>query len=106
MLANFGIGTLVMRAMVLEQPKAPLVMRQRPLPAPRPGEVLVEVAACGVCRTDLHVVDDELPDIRCPIVPGHEIVGRVAAVGAGVTGLSVGARVGVPGLGAACGVCP
>jgi propanol-preferring alcohol dehydrogenase len=59
-----------------------------------------------VCRTDLHVVDDELPDIRCPIVPGHEIVGRVAAIGAGVTGLAIGARVGVPWLGATCGVCP
>ena len=96
----------VMRAMVLEQPKAPLVMRERPVPAPRPGEVLVEVAACGVCRTDLHVVDDELPDVRCPIVPGHEIVGRVAAIGAGVAGFAIGARVGVPWLGATCGVCP
>jgi propanol-preferring alcohol dehydrogenase len=105
MLRESGQST-VMRAMVLEHPKAPLVMRRRPLPAPRPGEVLVEVAACGVCRTYLHVVDDELPDIRCPIVPGHEIVGRVAAVGAGVTGLSVGARVGVPWLGATCGICP
>jgi len=96
----------VMRAMVLEQPKAPLVMRERPVPAPRPGEVLVEVAACGVCRTDLHVVDDELPDVCCPIVPGHEIVGRVAAIGAGVAGFAIGARVGVPWLGATCGVCP
>jgi alcohol dehydrogenase, propanol-preferring len=96
----------VMRAMVLEQPNTPLVMRERPLPAPRPGEVLVEVSACGVCRTDLHVVDDELPDIRCPIVPGHEIVGRVAALGEGVAGFRLGARVGVPWLGATCGVCP
>jgi propanol-preferring alcohol dehydrogenase len=96
----------VMRAMVLERPKAPLVMRERPVPAPRAREVLVEVAACGVCRTDLHVVDDELPDIRCPIVPGHEIVGRVAAIGAGVTGFAPGARVGVPWLGATCGACP
>ena len=96
----------VMRAMVLERPKSPLVMRERPLPAPRAGEVLVEIAACGVCRTDLHVVDDELPDIRCPIVPGHEIVGRVAAVSAGVTGLGLGARVGVPWLGSTDGVCP
>ena len=95
-----------MRAMVLERPKAPLVMRERALPAPRSGEVLVEVAACGVCRTDLHVVDDELPDIRCPIVPGHEIVGRVAAVGAGVAAFAIGTRVGVPWLGATCGVCP
>jgi propanol-preferring alcohol dehydrogenase len=96
----------IMHAMVLEQPSTPLVMRERPVPAPRPGEVLVEVSACGVCRTDLHVVDDELPDIRCPIVPGHEIVGRVAALGAGVTGFAAGARVGVPWLGSTDGVCP
>ncbi len=95
-----------MHAMVLERPDAPLVMRERPLPAPGPGEVLVEVAACGVCRTDLHVVDGELPDIRYPIVPGHEIVGRVAAVGQGVTGFAAGSRVGVPWLGATCGACP
>jgi propanol-preferring alcohol dehydrogenase len=95
-----------MRAMVLEQPSTPLVMRERPLPAPGPGEVLVEVSACGVCRTDLHVVDNELPDVRCPIVPGHEIVGRVAALGAGVAGFAPGARVGVPWLGKTCGVCP
>jgi propanol-preferring alcohol dehydrogenase len=95
-----------MRAMVLEQPNTTLVMRERPVPALRPGEVLVEVSACGVCRTDLHVVDDELPDIRCPIVPGHEIVGRVAAVGQGVTGFAPGARVGVPWLGSTDGVCP
>ena len=73
-----------MRAMVLERPGTPLVMRERPLPAPGAGEILVEVAACGVCRTDLHVVDGELPDPKLPIVPGHEIVGRVAAIGAGV----------------------
>jgi propanol-preferring alcohol dehydrogenase len=95
-----------MRAMVLEQPNTPLVMRERPVPAPRPGEVLVEVSACGVCRTDLHVVDNELPDIRCPVVPGHEIVGRIAALGEGVAGFRPGARVGVPWLGATCGVCP
>jgi propanol-preferring alcohol dehydrogenase len=96
---------LTMRAMVLEQPKAPLVLRERSLPAPGPGEILVEIEACGVCRTDLHVVDNELPDVRCPIVPGHEIVGRVAATGAGVSGLAPGTRIGVPWLGATCGVC-
>jgi propanol-preferring alcohol dehydrogenase len=96
----------VMQAMVLERPTAPLVMRERPVPVPGLGEVLIEVAACGVCRTDLHVVDNELPDVRCPIVPGHEIVGRVAVLGAGVTGFAAGARVGVPWLGATCGVCP
>jgi propanol-preferring alcohol dehydrogenase len=96
----------VMRAMVLERPKAPLVMRERPMPVSQSGEVLVEVSACGVCRTDLHVVDNELPNVRCPIVPGHEIVGRIAAVGDGVTGFARGARVGVPWLGATDGVCP
>jgi propanol-preferring alcohol dehydrogenase len=95
-----------MHAMVLERPGAPLALRERPLPAPGPGEVLIEIAACGVCRTDLHVVDGELPDPKLPIVPGHEIVGHVAAAGSGVTGFTLGARVGVPWLGAACGVCP
>ena len=76
-----------MRAMVLERPGTPLVLRERPTPVPAAGEVLVEIAACGVCRTDLHVVDGELPDPKLPVVPGHEIVGRVAAIGAGVTRL-------------------
>ncbi|HEY7663399.1 MAG TPA: zinc-dependent alcohol dehydrogenase family protein [Xanthobacteraceae bacterium] len=95
-----------MRAMLLERPRAPLEMRERPTPVPPAGEVLIEIAACGVCRTDLHVVDGELPDPKLPIVPGHEIVGRVAALGAGVAGLAVGERVGVPWLGYTCGVCP
>ena len=95
-----------MQAMVLERPNAPLVLRERRLPAPGPGEILIEIAACGVCRTDLHVVDNELPDIRCPIVPGHEIVGRVAATGAGVGGFVPQMQVGVPWLGATCGICP
>ncbi len=94
-----------MRAMVLDRSHGPLVMRERPVPEPGPGEILLEVAACGVCRTDLHVVDGELPNPKLPIVPGHEIVGRVAAMGRGVTGLSLGQRVGVPWLGATCGVC-
>ena len=94
-----------MHAMVLDRPKTPLTMRERPLPAPAPGEVLVEVKACGVCRTDLHVVDGELEHPKLPIVPGHEIVGRVAAIGQGVSGFTVGERVGVPWLGATCGVC-
>jgi len=92
--------------MVLEQPGTALVMRERPVAAPGRGEILIEIAACGVCRTDLHVVDGELPDPRLPIVPGHEIVGRVAAIGEGVAGFVPGARVGVPWLGATCGVCP
>ena len=95
-----------MRAMVLEQPRAPLVMRDRETPVPAGGDILVEVAACGVCRTDLHVVDGELPDPKLPIVPGHEIVGRVAAFGEDVTGFAVGERIGVPWLGYTCGICP
>ncbi len=95
-----------MRAMVLDRPKTPLVLRERPVPQPAAGEILIEVAACGVCRTDLHVVDGELPHPKLPIVPGHEIVGRVAVLGSGVTGFALGACVGVPWLGAACGVCP
>ena len=71
-----------------------------------PGEIRARVLACGVCRTDLHVVDGELPDPRTPIIPGHEIVGRIDAIGAGVEGLKVGDRVGVPWLGHTCGVCP
>jgi propanol-preferring alcohol dehydrogenase len=94
-----------MHAMVLERPRTSLVMRENPLPQPGSGEVLVEIKACGVCRTDLHVVDGELPHPKLPIVPGHEIVGRIAVLGDGVSGLSVGARVGVPWLGWTCGVC-
>jgi alcohol dehydrogenase, propanol-preferring len=94
-----------MRAMVLDQPGQPLVMRERALPQPAAGEILVEVSACGVCRTDLHVVDGELPHPKLPIVPGHEIVGRVATLGNGVEGFSIGQRVGVPWLGATDGVC-
>ncbi len=95
-----------MHAMVLERLRAPLMMRERPVPRPGPGEVLVEVKACGVCRTDLHVVDGELPDPKLPIVPGHEIVGGVAATGEGVSTPAVGARVGIPWLGWTCGICP
>ena len=95
-----------MRAMVLDRPGTALVLRERPIPQPEPGEVLIEIEACGVCRTDLHVVDGELPHPKLPIVPGHEIVGRVAAAGSGVTGVARGERVGVPWLGATCGVCP
>ena len=94
-----------MRAMVLERPGTRLVLRERPVPTPAAGEILVEIAACGVCRTDLHVVDGELPHPKLPIVPGHEIVGRVAVVGSGVSGFSVGQRVGVPWLGYTCGRC-
>ncbi|MCA1455644.1 zinc-dependent alcohol dehydrogenase family protein [Bradyrhizobium sp. BRP22] len=95
-----------MYAMVLQAPNAPLVLEQRPDPLPGPGEVCVKISACGVCRTDLHVVDGELPDIRYPIIPGHEVVGRVDALGEGVGGFAHGMRVGVPWLGFTCGTCP
>ncbi|GAB5467584.1 MAG: zinc-dependent alcohol dehydrogenase family protein [Rhodospirillales bacterium] len=94
-----------MRAMVLEKPGEPLVLRERPLPEPGPGQVVARVLACGVCRTDLHLLDGELPDPALPVVPGHEVVARVEALGDGVTDLSLGARVGVPWLGRACGHC-
>ncbi len=94
-----------MHAMALEEPRAALVMRRRLLPAPARGELLIEVEACGVCRTDLHVVDADLPLTKLPIIPGHEIVGRVRALGEGVNGFSAGERVGVPWLGHTCGVC-
>jgi propanol-preferring alcohol dehydrogenase len=92
--------------MVLEASGRPLQLQQRPDPQPGPGEIRLRIEACGVCRTDLHVVDNELPDIHLPIVPGHEIVGIVEAVGAGVVSLAPGRRVGVPWLGHTCGVCP
>jgi propanol-preferring alcohol dehydrogenase len=94
------------KAMVLERPGMPLVLREQPVPQPGLNEVLVEIKACGVCRTDLHVVDGELPNPKLPIVPGHEIVGRVAAIGVGVAGFTLGERVGVPWLGRTCNVCP
>jgi propanol-preferring alcohol dehydrogenase len=95
-----------MRAMVLTRPGEPLQMRELPDRAPGPGEIALRVTACGVCRTDLHVVDGELPDPKLPLVPGHEIVGRIATLGAGVSGFRVGERVGIPWLGSTCGTCP
>ncbi len=94
-----------MRAMVLRRPGAPLAAETRPDPVPGPGQVLISVRACGVCRTDLHVVDGELTEASPPIVPGHEIVGRVAALGPGVERFALGQRVGVPWLGWTCGTC-
>src|SRR5690348_4879628 len=94
-----------MRAMILEAPRRPLTLVERAPPAPGPGEVLIEIAACGVCRTDLHLVDGELPDPKPDIVPGHEIVGRIAALGPGVERFRIGERVGVPWLGWSCGAC-
>ncbi|MEP9354315.1 zinc-dependent alcohol dehydrogenase family protein [Xanthobacter sp. KR7-65] len=95
-----------MHAMVLRRAGDPLVPETRPDPEPGPGEVVIAVTACGVCRTDLHLVDGELPQAVRPVVPGHEIVGRVAKLGAGVAHLKVGERVGVGWLGHACGTCP
>jgi len=91
--------------MILDRPGAPLRLAELPVPQPGPGGVLIEVEACGVCRTDLHLLDGELPDAAPPVIPGHEIVGRVAALGAGVAGLAPGQRVGVPWLGWTCGNC-
>jgi D-arabinose 1-dehydrogenase-like Zn-dependent alcohol dehydrogenase len=94
-----------MRAMVLDRPGTPLKLENRPEPTAGPGQVLIHVLACGVCRTDLHVVDGELPQARYPIVPGHEIVGEVIGLAEGVTGFMPGERVGVPWLGSTCGHC-
>jgi propanol-preferring alcohol dehydrogenase len=91
--------------MVLEAPQRPLAARDLPKPEPGPGQVLLRIGACGVCRTDLHVVDGELTHPKLPLVPGHEIVGRVAAVGQGVERYKEGDRVGVPWLGWSCGEC-
>jgi propanol-preferring alcohol dehydrogenase len=95
-----------MYAMMLKQLHGPLEWSELPDRLPGPGEIRVRVAACGVCRTDLHVIDGELPEQPLPIIPGHEIVGRIDAIGPGVDGLRVGQRVGVPWLGHTCGVCP
>jgi propanol-preferring alcohol dehydrogenase len=94
-----------MFAMTLAAPGQALIATHRPDPAPGPGEIRLKVCACGVCRTDLHVVDGELPGGRWPITPGHEIVGVVDAVGDGVSGALVGRRLGAPWLGSTCGRC-
>ncbi|SFW25709.1 zinc-dependent alcohol dehydrogenase family protein [Nitrosovibrio sp. Nv17] len=94
-----------MHAMVLKALRGPLQWTELPDQAPGPGQIRVRVGACGVCRTDLHVVDGELPAPRVPIVPGHEIIGRVDAFGPGVQGLVPGQRVGIPWLGHTCGSC-
>ena len=94
-----------MRAMVLSAQGTPLLMTERADPVPADGEIRVTVSACGVCCTDLHVIDAELPDIRYPVIPGHEIVGRIDLIGRGVTGHRIGDRVGIPWLGYTCGTC-
>ena len=95
-----------MHAMVLKRLRSALEWTELSDRYPGSGEIRVKVSACGVCRTDLHVVDGELPDPQVPIIPGHEIVGRIDLLGAGVDGLTVGQRVGIPWLGHTCGVCP
>ncbi len=94
-----------MKAMVLDFPSNPLRIAELPVPVPGEGELVLKVHACGVCRTDLHVVDGELPDPKLPLIPGHEIVGTVAARGRNADRFSEGDRVGVPWLGSTCGVC-
>jgi alcohol dehydrogenase, propanol-preferring len=95
-----------MHAMALTRPKAGRVEPiEKPISAPGAGQLVVSVLACGVCRTDLHVVDGDLPSPAIPVIPGHEIVGRVERIGPGVTGFAPGDRVGIPWLGYACGQC-
>lgn len=95
-----------MHGMVMNKIGGPLVWTDLPDRQPGAGEIRVSIAACGVCRTDLHVLDGELPDQPVPMIPGHQVVGRVDAVGGGVSSLRRGARVGVPWLGHTCGICP
>ena len=94
-----------MRAMVLERQGQPLALRDIPRPTPGPGQLLIRVEACGVCRTDLHVTEGDLTDPKLPLIPGHEIVGRIAALGPDVTGFTLNQRVGLPWLSHACGHC-
>ncbi len=94
-----------MRAMLFDGPGQALRLAELPVPAPGAGQILLQVEACGVCRTDLHLIDGELSDPVLPMVPGHEIVGRVAALGNGVEGIARGQRIGVPWLGWTCGHC-
>lgn len=95
----------MMRAMQFEGIGKPLKMVEREVPVPGAGQLLVEISACAVCRTDLHLIDGDLPDPKIPVVPGHEIVGHVLETGDGVAGFSVGQRVGIPWLGHVCGHC-
>ena len=94
-----------MQAMQLDQPRQPLRLRELPVPIPAAGQLLIGVSVCGVCRTDLHIADGDLTQCRYPVIPGHEIVGRVVQAGPGVEGFAAGQRVGVPWLGYACGQC-
>src|SRR5919107_3805521 len=95
-----------MRAMVLDRAGEPLRAAGLPEPEPGPGQVLLDVRACGVCRTDLHILDGDLTEPKLPLVPGHQIVGVVREAGEGVERFAPGDRVGVPWLGWTCGECP
>ena len=95
----------VMQAMLFDRPGQPLRLAELPVPQPGPEQILIKVAACGVCRTDLHIFDGELSQPKLPLILGHEIVGHVAALGPGVTGFAVDVRVGVPWLGHTDGTC-
>ena len=94
-----------MRAMVLERPGMPLRLLEKQDPIPGPGKVLVRVTACGVCRTDLHIVDGDLTEPKLPIIPGHEIVGTVIGIGRDIDNFKEGDRIGIPWLGRTCGHC-
>ena len=95
----------LMKAMVLEKHGGPLIQADRDVPAVKSGHLVIKISHCGVCRTDLHIVDKELPDPKLPLIPGHEIVGTVALIGDNVQGFAIGDRVGVPWLGSTCGHC-
>lgn len=94
-----------MRAMVLEKVKQPLVLKEIPIPEPGPNQILVKVLACGLCRTDLHIIDDELTEPKLPLILGHQIAGVVEKLGSDVTSFKVGDRVGIPWLGGSCQHC-
>lgn len=97
---------VTMRAMILDATGGPLVLRDVPVPIPGRGQVRLRVEACGVCRTDLHILDGDLSGATLPLIPGHEVVGRIDALGEWVSQFALGQRVGVPWLGATCGHCP
>lgn len=100
------MGLLPMLAMRLTSPGQPLEAVERPVPKPGPGQLLIRVRACGVCRTDLHVADGDLRDPKPGVIPGHEVVGVIEQAGDGSGGFALGQRVGVPWLGQTCGTCP
>src|SRR6516165_1169114 len=98
-------STAYMEAMVLEAPGLPLKKMNLPIPVPQKNQVLVKVIACGICRTDLHIIDGDLKNPKLPLIPGHEIVGCVEMIGENSTGLLEGEIVGIPWLGFTCGEC-